>query len=174
MTVRVSSATVSTLSAGAAQRLQLGPRLGVFTGNFHVIYYPRSLLSNSLHLISTTLRSILLQVVVEIDGDSVNAPASQQRDRAILSLLCWCRCLQKELSPEAARECYFFNSFFYKKLTEKAAVSRSPDAKQRHTAAERSHERVKKWTKVRLQGQGVNMHLLTGARPGGKQKPAPA
>ena len=60
------------------------------------------------------------------------------------------RHLQKELAkdnPAAADECYFFNSFFYKKLTEKGPRVRSPGGQP--DPAQRAHERVKKWTKAR-------------------------
>jgi len=55
-----------------------------------------------------------------------------------------------ESLPESAKErCYFFNSFFWKKLTEKSGVPSNPlTAGPRGAASAANHERVKKWTKV--------------------------
>ena len=50
-------------------------------------------------------------------------------------------------APEALSKCYFFNSFFYKKLTEKASrVRGSPEGKR--TQPQMAHMNVWKWTKV--------------------------
>lgn len=35
-------------------------------------------------------------------------------------LALFCRWLQDQLPPEVAQRCYFFNTFFFKKLTEKS------------------------------------------------------
>uniref|UniRef100_A0A061R5Y6 Sentrin-specific protease 7 n=1 Tax=Tetraselmis sp. GSL018 TaxID=582737 RepID=A0A061R5Y6_9CHLO len=51
--------------------------------------------------------------------------------------------LWKGLDPAVAARCHFFNSYFYKKLTEK---SDSPGASGAELHAQR-HERVKRWTK---------------------------
>ncbi len=55
------------------------------------------------------------------------------------------RFIQAELKAEARDQCYFFNSFFYKKLTEKSG---GKDA-EGLTPQQRAFQRVKKWTKVR-------------------------
>ena len=58
------------------------------------------------------------------------------------------RFIQAELPPEARQECYFFNSFFYKKLTEKSGAGGKDT--EGLTAHQRAFERVKKWTKACL------------------------
>jgi hypothetical protein len=62
------------------------------------------------------------------------------------------RYIQKDLPPEARAQCYFINSFFYKKLTEKSNGGSKAAAEGQPTlsAAQRAFERVKKWTKARL------------------------
>ena len=51
--------------------------------------------------------------------------------------------------PEATRDrCYFYNSFFYKKLSEKQPGLPAVNATGRCEAAMAAHERVRKWTKV--------------------------
>ena len=51
--------------------------------------------------------------------------------------------------PEATRNrCYFYNSFFYKKLSEKQPGLPAVNATGRCEAAKAAHERVRKWTKV--------------------------
>lgn len=63
--------------------------------------------------------------------------------------------IERELGPEA-RRFYFFNSFFFKKLTEKA--KRQPGAAKgdgprggmsQEAKAKADHERLMKWTKVK-------------------------
>jgi sentrin-specific protease 7 len=50
-------------------------------------------------------------------------------------------------APEAVRaRFHFFNSFFYKKLSEKGS---GPAVRDRLEKARRAHSRVKTWTKVR-------------------------
>ena len=63
--------------------------------------------------------------------------------------------LEEDLDPEHRGRFHFFNSFFYKKLTEKnpGMCKLAPEER-----GKRDHERVKKWTKVRvrgLEGQGT-------------------
>ena len=57
------------------------------------------------------------------------------------------RFIQAELTPEAREQCYFFNSFFYKKLTEKSGIGGKGDA-EGLTPTQRAFQRVKKWTKA--------------------------
>ena len=53
--------------------------------------------------------------------------------------------------PEPTRErCYFFNSFFYKKLSEKQPGLGPVNTTGRCDAAKAAHERVRKWTKVTI------------------------
>ena len=60
------------------------------------------------------------------------------------------RHIQSELLPETRAQCYFFNSFFYKKLTEKSgAGSKAAEGQPALSHHERAFERVKKWTKAR-------------------------
>ena len=67
------------------------------------------------------------------------------------------RWIWQQLPAEAQERCYFFNSFFWKKLTEKngggggngsAGSAGSAEGTPRMSAAQANHERVKKWTKV--------------------------
>ena len=52
-------------------------------------------------------------------------------------------------TPEATRDrCYFYNSFFYKKLSEKQPGLPAVTTTGRCEAAKAAHERVRKWTKV--------------------------
>ncbi|KAL4434137.1 hypothetical protein ABPG75_000578 [Micractinium tetrahymenae] len=66
------------------------------------------------------------------------------------------RWLQDQLPPEVAQRCYFFNSFFFKKLTETSGGSLSEEveayakrieAKGEKLQTLRNHQKVKKWTK---------------------------
>ena len=51
--------------------------------------------------------------------------------------------------PEAIQgRCYFYNSFFYKKLSEKQPGLPAVNTTGRCDAAKAAHERVRKWTKV--------------------------
>lgn len=62
-------------------------------------------------------------------------------------VLIYARVLKELLAkgnPEALSQCYFFNSFFYKKLTE-AATGKNIKL----TAKELAHFNVHRWTKVR-------------------------
>ncbi|CAL8462561.1 g2094 [Coccomyxa elongata] len=52
------------------------------------------------------------------------------------------------LREDVRRRCYFFNSFFWKKLTEKSGLAASLDTGPRGPMATANHERVKKWTKA--------------------------
>jgi Ulp1 family protease len=70
-------------------------------------------------------------------------------------VLLWCpacRWIELEVlakAPEAdRRRFHFFNSFFYKKLSEQS--SEPAGRPTRLDKARRAHERVKTWTKVRL------------------------
>jgi hypothetical protein len=68
--------------------------------------------------------------------------------------------LEEELRDQAGGErFYFFNSFFYKKLSEKTGARAGT---QEHNAL--AYERVKKWTKVGggARGGGVN-RVVRGA-----------
>lgn len=61
------------------------------------------------------------------------------------------RFLQEQLAqdnPEALSQCYFFNSFFYKKLAE-AATGQHPEL----SAKELAHFNVHRWTKVRTKSR---------------------
>ncbi len=60
-----------------------------------------------------------------------------------------CRWIWKHLPEATQKRCYFFNSFFYKKLSEKQAGVGPLTASGRCEAARAAHERVRKWTKVR-------------------------
>lgn len=81
--------------------------------------------------------------------------------------MCPCRHIEEHLPPEFRDRCYFFSSFFYKKLTEKQ--KQPAPGKQAHPVTGESmqradymdyinHERVKKWTKVRR--EVAQMHAL--------------
>lgn len=59
------------------------------------------------------------------------------------------RHIWEHLPEEVKARCYFFNSFFWKKLTEKSGLSSTLDNGPRGPVAAANHERVKKWTKVR-------------------------
>lgn len=65
---------------------------------------------------------------------------------------CLCRrWLWQGMSPEQQTRCYFFNSFFWTKLTEKSGSGAAPATGAdgaRLTKDAANHERVKKWTKV--------------------------
>ena len=56
------------------------------------------------------------------------------------------RFIQAELPAEAKEQCYFFNSFFYKKLTEKSSAGGKDS--EGLSKEERAFQRVKKWTKA--------------------------
>ena len=64
------------------------------------------------------------------------------------------RYIQEHLPEEIRRQCHFFNSFFFKKLTEKGG-RKSGDSNAsggasdgRDSAYKRGFERVRKWTRV--------------------------
>ena len=73
------------------------------------------------------------------------------------------RFIQKELPEEAQAQCYFFNSFFYKKLTEKSnTAGKAAEGQPALSAAQRAFERVKKWTKARSDVcNGLCVHVLS-------------
>ena len=52
------------------------------------------------------------------------------------------------MSDDVKDRCYIFNSFFWKKLTEKSTGANNLDNGPRGSVAAANHERVKKWTKV--------------------------
>lgn len=56
------------------------------------------------------------------------------------------RYIWHQLPESVQQRCYFFNSFFWKKLTER---SKTTDGGGPSDAAKANHERVKKWTKVK-------------------------
>lgn len=67
------------------------------------------------------------------------------------------RLIKEQLPAASAGRCYFFNSFFYKKLTESTSGGGDARARQRTLGAEGSLERtpeqlgfdrVRKWTRV--------------------------
>jgi hypothetical protein len=58
---------------------------------------------------------------------------------------------------------HFFNSFFYKKLSEKG--SEPTTRASRLERARRAHDRVKTWTKVRWGGTGGKGHCRRGKMP---------
>ena len=64
------------------------------------------------------------------------------------SLLFWCRHIQVDMertNKGSTSRFQFFNSFFFKKLTEKSdEITSDPST----TRQQRNHERVRKWTKV--------------------------
>ena len=61
--------------------------------------------------------------------------------------------------PAATQDrCYFFNSFFYKKLSERQVGLGAVNATGRCEAAKAAHERVRKWTKVGTPHLCVNAH----------------
>ena len=67
----------------------------------------------------------------------------------IFSLPIWCRHIQVDMertNKGSTSRFQFFNSFFFKKLTEKSDEVASDPNMSRH---QRNHERVRKWTKVR-------------------------
>lgn len=64
------------------------------------------------------------------------------------------RYIQEHLPEEIRKQCHFFNSFFFKKLTEKGG-RKSGDGNAsggasdgRDSAYKRGFERVRKWTRV--------------------------
>ncbi|KAK9906862.1 hypothetical protein WJX75_009356 [Coccomyxa subellipsoidea] len=57
------------------------------------------------------------------------------------------RYIWEQLSDDVKDRCYFFNSFFWKKLTEKSTGANNLDNGPRGSVAAANHERVKKWTK---------------------------
>ncbi|BDA46428.1 probable Sentrin-specific protease 7 at N-terminal half [Coccomyxa sp. Obi] len=58
------------------------------------------------------------------------------------------RYIWENLGEDVKKRCYFFNSFFWKKLTEKSGSAASLDSGPRGPVAIANHERVKKWTKA--------------------------
>ena len=59
-----------------------------------------------------------------------------------------CRWIWQHLPEATQNRCYFFNSFFYKKLSERQPGLGPLTASGRCEAAKAAHERVRKWTKV--------------------------
>ncbi len=76
------------------------------------------------------------------------APDEFLNDTAIDYYLCYLRLQLEKEHPEDAQRCYFFNSFFYKKLTEKNAGGGSGGSGGVNAAAAAaSYAKVKKWTR---------------------------
>jgi hypothetical protein len=61
------------------------------------------------------------------------------------------RYLEQNLDHGKKSRFHFFNSFFYKKLTEKVPGQAKLSEEEKE---KRNHDRVKKWTKVSGPGQG--------------------
>ena len=62
-------------------------------------------------------------------------------------ILCWgCRKIWGELPEDKRERLYFFNSFFWTKLSEKAPQGNQSRAQK----ADASFQRVKRWTRVRF------------------------
>ena len=61
------------------------------------------------------------------------------------TLCCGCRKIWEELPEDKRERLYFFNSFFWTKLSEKAPQGNQSQAQK----ADASFERVKRWTRVR-------------------------
>ena len=70
-----------------------------------------------------------------------------------------CRWIWQRLPEATQKRCYFFNSFFYKKLSEKQAGVGPLTASGRCEAARAAYERVRKWTKVN-QSVYIVLHSL--------------
>lgn len=66
-----------------------------------------------------------------------------------------CRWIWQHLPEATQKRCYFFNSFFYKKLSEKQPGLGPLTPSGRCEAARAAHERVRKWTKVSNFGAAV-------------------